>query len=57
MICLEPDEQNGLAKKSAADTFQVRSVDQARLVKKLGQLPGPLMEEVAAGIAICIEYR
>ena len=57
MICLEPDEQNGLAKKSAADTFQVRSVDQARLVKKLGQLSEPLMEEVAAGIAICIEYR
>ncbi len=57
MIYLEPDKQNGLAKKSGADTFQVRSVDQTRLVKKLGQLPEPLMEEIAAGIAICIEYR
>lgn len=57
MICLEPDEKNGLTKKSGADTFQVRSVDQVRLVKKLGQLSEPLMEEVAAGIAICIEYK
>lgn len=57
MICLDPDKQNGLAKKSGADTFQVRSVDQSRLAKKLGKLPEPVMEEIAAGIAICIEYK
>ena len=57
MVYLEPDQQNGLPKKSGADTFQVRSVDQARLTRKLGQLPEPVMEEIAAGIAICIEYR
>ncbi|MGH8717518.1 MAG: type II toxin-antitoxin system PemK/MazF family toxin [Burkholderiales bacterium] len=57
MVYLAPDAQNGLAKKSAADTFQVRSVDEKRLVKKLGQLPEPVIEEVAAGIMICIEYK
>lgn len=57
MIYLEPDNQNGLTQKSEADTFQVRSVDQARLVRKLGQLPEPAMEEIAAGIMICVEYR
>ncbi len=57
MIYLVPDKQNGLTKKSVADTFQVRSVDQARLVKKLGQLPELVMDEIAAGIAICVEYR
>ncbi|MHB1529059.1 MAG: type II toxin-antitoxin system PemK/MazF family toxin [Acidiferrobacteraceae bacterium] len=57
MVYLEPDQQNGLSKKSAADTFQVRSVDQARLTRKLGKLPEPVMEEIAAGIAICIEYK
>ena len=57
MVYLDPAQQNGLSKKSGADTFQVRSVDQARLVKKLGQLSEPLMEEIVAGIAICIEYR
>lgn len=57
MVYLHPDGQNGLSKKSAADTFQVRSVDQARLVKKLGLASEPVMEEIAAGIAICIEYK
>lgn len=57
MVYLEPGKQNGLSKKSGADTYQVRSVDQARLVKKLGIIPEPTMEEIAAGIAICIEYR
>ena len=57
MVYLEPDQQNGLSKKSGADTFQVRSVDYARLTRKLGQLPEPVMEEIAAGIVICIEYR
>lgn len=57
MVYLEPDHQNGLSKKSGADTFQVRSIDQTRLVKKLGQLPEPLMEEIAAGESFCIEYR
>jgi mRNA interferase MazF len=57
MIYLDPDQQNGLTKKSGADTFQLRSVDQARLAKKLGRLSEPMMEEIAAGIAICIDYR
>jgi len=57
MVYLEPDQQNGLSKKSGADTFQVRSVDQARLTRKLGQLPEPLIEQILAGIAICIEYK
>jgi len=36
MVYLEPDQQNGLSKKSGADTFQVRSVDQARLTRLWG---------------------
>lgn len=57
MVYLEPDGQNGLSKNSAADTFHVRSVNQIRLVKKLGLVSEPVMEEIAAGIAICIEYK
>lgn len=57
MVYLTPDQQNGLTKDSGADTFQVRSVDQMRLTRKLGQLPEPVMEEIAAGVAICIEYK
>jgi len=57
MVYLEPNKQNGLSKKSGADTFQVRSIDQSRLVKKLGLLLEPVMEEITAGVAICIEYK
>ena len=38
MVKIEPDHDNGLSKRSAADTFQVRSVSQERLVKQIGTL-------------------
>ncbi len=38
MVRIDPDEQNGLSKPSAADTLQIRSVSQKRLVQKLGAL-------------------
>jgi len=57
MVYLEPNKQNGLSKKSGADTFQIRSIDQVRLTQKLGQLPESVMEEIAAGVAVCIEYK
>ena len=36
MVRLEPDAANNLSKVSAADCFQVRSVSNLRLVKKIG---------------------
>ena len=38
MVCIDPDENNGLAKSSAADGLQVRSVSQQRWIKRLGVL-------------------
>jgi mRNA interferase MazF len=38
MVRIDPDEQNQLAKPSAADALQIRSVSQQRLVQKLGLL-------------------
>lgn len=38
MVRIEPDEQNGLSKFSAADGLQVRSISNQRLVKQLGIL-------------------
>lgn len=32
MVRLEPNPENGLSKVSAADTFQVRSISQQRLI-------------------------
>lgn len=36
MVVIEPNKENGLQKTSTIDLFQVRSLSQKRLVKKLG---------------------
>ncbi len=46
MVKLEPDSINNLSKQSAADCFQVRSVSQNRLVKKLGAVSPSQMTEI-----------
>lgn len=38
MLCLEPGGGNGLAKPSAIDLFQVRSLSEAHLVHKIGAI-------------------
>jgi mRNA interferase MazF len=55
MVSLMPDAGNGLEKHSAADGFQVRSVDQQRLVKCLGELPEGMVELIVAAVKLCIE--
>ncbi len=55
MIKLEPNNSNGLTKNSAADTFQVRSLSQSRLVKKLGKLNNSEMKEITAALAIVLK--
>ena len=44
MVCLEPDGRNGLAKASAIDLFQIRSVSQKRLVKRMGRVDGETLQ-------------
>ena len=46
MVKLEPNAQNGLSKESAADCFQVRSLSQERLIKKLGFVDENTLEEI-----------
>lgn len=41
MVRIDPDNQNGLSKSSAADGLQIRSVSAQRLVKRVG-LMSPL---------------
>jgi len=38
MVILNPDNINNLNKKSVIDLFQVRSVSQERLIKKIGEV-------------------
>jgi mRNA interferase MazF len=54
MVRLQPDEANDLAKLSAADAFQVRSVAQARFVRRLGKLSDSQMTALAGALAVVL---
>ncbi len=51
MTKLEPDNENGLTKLSAADSFQVRSVSQERFIRQTGTVTDIVMEEIRLGLA------
>ena len=55
MVRLEPGRENGLAKLSAADTFQVRSVSQQRFVRQLGVLSDLIMAEISEALEIVLD--
>ena len=55
MVKIEPTSENGLSKRSAADTFQVRSVSQQRLVKQIGTLSEGVMVEISNALAVVMK--
>ena len=57
MVRLEPDTENGLEKPSAADTFQVRSVAQERIVRRVGILSDKAMQEITIAMAIVLKIE
>jgi mRNA interferase MazF len=56
LVRLEPDAGNGLAKTSAADAFQMRSVSLERFVDKVGTLASHDTETIAAAVAVTVDY-
>ncbi len=50
MVKIEPAAENGLSKISSADCFQIRSVSQERLIKKLGYLNSETHNEIKQAI-------
>ena len=50
MVKIEPDEINGLSKISAADCFQVRSLSQQRLIKRLGYVDVGIVVKIKLGL-------
>lgn len=58
MVRLEPNLENGLSKVSAADTFQVRSISQQRLISQLATLSEQTMQAISKALAIVLSlYR
>lgn len=55
LVRLDPKAANGLAKTSAADAFQVRSVSLYRFVERVGSLPDALVDRIASAIALCVD--
>lgn len=56
MIPLLPSPESGLSKRSAADTFQVKSLSQSRFGQKLGVIAADSLDEIAAAVALCVGY-
>jgi mRNA interferase MazF len=54
IIPLPASATNGLAKDSAADTFQVKSVSERRFVQLVGVLDPQQIDEIATSIAVCV---
>ena len=55
MVKLEPTTKNRLSKLSTADTFQIRSVSQQRLIKQVGTLDDETMQEISQALAIVLK--
>lgn len=57
MIKVLPDHDNNLSKDSAADCFQVRSVSEERLVKRLGFVTSDTMEKVQKALSLVLSIQ
>ena len=56
MVAIEPSQKNGLSKKSAADTFQIRSISTARFLNRIGEIDPPDLDQIVQAIGLVIEY-
>lgn len=56
-IEINPDNNNGLIKKSVADALQTRSIDLKRFMQKLGNLPSEKLKQINTAIVNLIEYE
>ncbi len=56
-IYVRATASNGLSNDSAADFLQVRAVSLQRLTNLVGPLDASVVDDIAAGIAIAIDYR
>lgn len=54
-INIIPTGSNGLSKESAADAYQIKTVDLARFSGKIGILPPPKVDDIAAAVAALID--
>ena len=51
MVLIEPNPSNGLRKSSGVDTFQIRSLSERRLIRKLGHVDEVIMTKISIALA------
>lgn len=54
LVFIAPDAQNGLEKPSAADAFQIRSVSNERLMRRLGLLTDHQVDQIINAVQLVI---
>jgi mRNA interferase MazF len=54
MVLINPDQNNGLEKPSAADALQIRSVAQERFVRHIGTLQTARLKEILNAVLVVI---
>lgn len=54
-VHLDPSQQNGLSKESAADALQVRSVSLDRFMNRRGRVTQQELEEIVQALAAVVE--
>lgn len=55
MVIVEPNSRNGLKKISAIDLFQVRSLSQKRLIKKIGFVDKEVIDACKESLDVIFE--
>ena len=56
-VLVKASPANGLTNDSAADFLQVRAVSVERFKTMAGRVAASVIEELAAGVAIAVDYR
>jgi len=54
LVQIKPNKQNGLDKRSAADTFQIRSISIERFIRAIGNVDGKTFSAILDGVKIVI---
>lgn len=57
LIKIPQTSTNGLDRDSAGNVLQVRSLSTERFIRKIGQVDTEQLQELLAGLIICIEYE
>ena len=57
MVKIIPDKINKLSKDSSADCFQIRSVAEERLVKRIGTVNLDVMNQVRSALALVLSIE